>query len=163
MLPSAREQCLATSVMTSSREKLHLMLIEGGLRLAERALQQRRTGREEDAFTSILRAREIVNELISGMKHDATDDLTRRVAAIYVFIFRRLVEAGYPRQQQPLEEAIRVLRIERETWRQVCGLHEASDADAGPPAAAAPARPVPNLLQFQDPAGVPQGGFSLEV
>ena len=150
---SAREQYLEAAVMTASREKLHLMLIEGALRLAERALDQRRTGREDDAFTAILRAREILNELICGIKHEGADELTRRVAAIYVFIFRRLVEAGYPRQEQPLEEAIRVLRIERETWRQVCGLGRAPAVEpVGPDLAGAPPPAVPPPLSSFDSA-----------
>jgi flagellar protein FliS len=155
MLPSSREHYMEAAVMTASREKLHLMLVEGALRLAERALDQRRAGREDDAFTAILRAREMLNELICGIKHEGADELARRVAAIYVFIFRKLVDAGYPRQERPLEEAIRVLQIERETWRQVCGL-DLSAAPASPPAASPP-------LHSPDLAGLPEGGFWLEA
>jgi flagellar protein FliS len=141
--------------MTSSREKLHLMLIEAALRLAQRALEQRRSRQEDEAFTSVLRAREMLNELIGGIKHEGADELTRRVAAIYVFIFRKLVDAGYPRQERPLEEAIRVLQIERETWRQVCGLG-LSAAPAAPPAASPP-------LHSPDLGGLPEGGCWLEA
>lgn len=155
MSHSAREQYLEAAVMTASREKLHLMLVEGALRLAEQALDQRRAGREDAAFTAILRAREILNELLGGIKHEEADELTRRVAAIYVFIFRKLVEAGYPRQERPLEEAIRVLQIERETWREVCGL-DLSPAPAPPPAASPP-------LYSPDLGGLPESGFRLEA
>jgi flagellar protein FliS len=160
MLSAAREQYLATTVRTASREKLHLMLIEAVLRLAEQALDQRRAGREEDAFNSVLRAREVLNELLCGLKHEQADELIRRVAAIYMFIFRRLVDAGYPRQEKPLTEAIRVLEIERETWRQLCA---ATASAAGEPSAAAAPLPSPHLSRALDLASLVDGGFSLEV
>jgi flagellar biosynthetic protein FliS len=164
---------MEAAVMTAPREKRHLMLIEGALRLAERALACRRAGREEDAFTSVVRAREILNSILCGIKQEGADDLTRRVAAIYVFVFRKLVEAGYPSRERPLQEAIRILRIERETWRQVCGLSR-PDAEPGPardPRVAAAARAAdpaappapPHLLRRPDGAGLPEEGLWLEV
>ena len=42
------------------------------------------------------------------------------MAAVYAFIFRRLVEAGYRRDEGKLADAIRLLEMERETWQQVC-------------------------------------------
>jgi flagellar protein FliS len=160
MLPYAREHHLATSVMTASREKLHLMLIEGALRLAERALEARRAGKEEAAFNAVLRSREIVNELICGIKHDGPDELTSRIAAIYVFIFRRLVDAGYPRQQQPLEEVIRILQIERETWQLLC---RQSASEARPSEGAPPTEPVGHAPHWPNFADLSQGSLSLEV
>ncbi len=162
MLHSARERYLSSTVTTVSREKLHLMLIEAALRLAEQALRQRRAGREEEAFGFVLRAREIVNELICGIKHDGADELTHRVAAIYVFVFRRLVDAGYPRQEKPLAEAVRILEIERETWRKVC------QAPAGASGAKLPSRGAsepasPHILHLEQFAGESESGLSLEV
>ena len=42
------------------------------------------------------------------------------MAAVYAFIFRRLVEAGYRQDEAKLADAIRLLEIERQTWQRVC-------------------------------------------
>jgi hypothetical protein len=47
-------------------------------------------------------------------------ELVANVAAVYNFVFRSLIEAGLKRDAGKLENAVRVLEIERETWRQVC-------------------------------------------
>jgi hypothetical protein len=47
-------------------------------------------------------------------------EIAKKLASIYVFIFRRLTEAGMKQDQEKLNDAYRVLCSERETWRQVC-------------------------------------------
>ncbi|GHT30244.1 hypothetical protein FACS18942_11170 [Planctomycetales bacterium] len=42
------------------------------------------------------------------------------MASIYLFIFRRLAEAGMTYKEENLDDALRVLNSERETWKQVC-------------------------------------------
>jgi flagellin-specific chaperone FliS len=44
----------------------------------------------------------------------------QRIASVYNFIFRALVDANRRRDERKLDEALRVLSIERETWRLVC-------------------------------------------
>ncbi len=89
-------------------------------------------------------------------------ELTDRVAAVYAFIFRRLVEAGYRRDEAKLADAIRLLEIERETWQRVCQQtvtpQRVDPADRVPaPAGRTNPAPVESLEPF------PSGGLSLEA
>ena len=59
-------------------------------------------------------------EMLAGMDREAGGDLAKRVSAVYEFIFRSLVKAGHRHDEKSLGDAIRILEIERETWRQVC-------------------------------------------
>jgi len=141
MSTSARESYLVTEVMTATPQKLQLMLIEAAIRSTERARQQWRDDDNEQAIESVIRAQEIIGELLAGLDQEVEGDLTKKVAAIYLFVFRTLMEASFDRDEQKLDDALEVLAIERETWRQVCEKlgsrmqpdDEAADRTAVPP------------------------------
>ena len=119
---------LTTEVMTASPQKLRLMLIEAALRFAMRARQGWSENRGEEASEAMIRCQQIVCELLAGLNAEpgtqaepsADPELIRRIAGIYMFIYRSLIHAQLHRDEVKLGEAISVLEIERETWRQVC-------------------------------------------
>jgi len=153
MQSSAREQYLTTQVMTATPQKLQLMLIEAALRSAQRARQQWQAQQNEQACESLIHAQEIVGRLLAALDHEAGANLARKVAAVYLFVFRSLMEANYHRDQQKLDDALRILEIERETWRKVC------QPVGGQPDAQ-------ELLPFpvtREGSGVRASGFSLEA
>jgi flagellar secretion chaperone FliS len=119
---AARENYLATQVLTASPAKLQLLLLEGAIRHGRHAGDQWRTGNQEAAWQSLVRCRQIVTELLCGVKFDGTE-LTRRVRSVYGFVFRTLTEAQLERNEEKLDDALRILELERETWREVCERH----------------------------------------
>ena len=44
----------------------------------------------------------------------------QEIASVYNFIFRTLVDANRRHDERKLDDALRVLAVERETWRLVC-------------------------------------------
>lgn len=120
MESSARESYLVTEVMTATPQKLQLMLIEAALRSAERARQKWQTQDDEQACEALIHAQQIISELLAGLDREVDSGLVKRVASIYLFVFRTLMEANGERSEEKLNDAIRVLQVERETWRQVC-------------------------------------------
>jgi flagellar protein FliS len=120
MHSSAREGYLATDVMTATPQKLQLMLIEAAIRSARRGGENWRAGDDARASEALTHALEVVGEMLASLNREAATDLVKRVAAVYLFVFRNLVQANHERNDRKLEEALRVLEIERETWRQVC-------------------------------------------
>ena len=113
MAPSARENYLTMEALTAAPQKLQLLLIEAAIRSAQRAGREWQAGRDEQALQSLLHAQAVLAELLRGVKQESNLELTDRVAAVYAFIFRRLVEAGYGRDEAKLADAIRLLEIER--------------------------------------------------
>ncbi len=65
-------------------------------------------------------AQEIVAQLLAGLAPDRRPPLLRKVAAVYTFVFRSLAIAHLQQNEKSLDDALRVLEIERETWRDVC-------------------------------------------
>ncbi|MGB9688768.1 flagellar export chaperone FliS [Thermogutta sp.] len=107
-------------ILTAPPQRLHLMLIEGAIRFIERARHLWRENQFDAGFESLIRAQEIVAEILSGIKTDSGLPIARRVAALYTFVYRCLVEAGLKREEKPLEDALQVLAIQRETWQELC-------------------------------------------
>jgi flagellar secretion chaperone FliS len=120
MIPQARENYLVTEVMTAPPQKLHLMLIEGAIRLVHKARQHWAAKEDQPASDALIHAQKIVAEILAGFKRDVDPGLVKQVAAVYAFVYRNLIEAAFLHDDAKLGEALRVLDIERGTWRQVC-------------------------------------------
>ncbi len=120
MPASARDTYLKTEVLTATPQKLQLMLIDGALRFIELARRHWKNDKDEEACEALIRAQRIVTELLSGLNKDVDADLAAKVASIYLYIFRTLLAAHNERDEEKLDDVVRILNIERETWRQVC-------------------------------------------
>lgn len=121
---------LETQVLTATPQKLRLMLIEGAIRKARNTLACWEEEQYEAAFESLVRCREIVSELLGGNQDDSIP-VARQMAAIYLFLFRTLIEAQFERSAEKVASVLRVLEVEQETWRQLCEqMPEPPDTDA---------------------------------
>lgn len=116
----AQDEYLVNEVLTAAPQKLHLMLLDAALRLAQRAEPLWNQARDEEAGEALLRAQEIVTELLAGLAAHREAPLARRVAAEYTFVFNSLVQAHLRKDRSKLADAIRVVQEERATWQQVC-------------------------------------------
>jgi flagellar protein FliS len=105
--------------MTATPQKLRLMLIEGAMGAARQALNYWEQGDDELASASLSRCRNIISELLAGVSSDSTA-LTKRVAGVYVFIFKLLTEAQLQRNTEAVQKTLEILAVEQETWRMVC-------------------------------------------
>jgi len=119
MQSDARNSYLEAQVLTATPQKQRLMLIDGTMRYVRQAIQFWQENQDERASEALSASREIVAELLASIdiQHD---ELTQRVASIYVFVFQTLTEAQLRRSVDKLEEVLEVLAIERETWNLVC-------------------------------------------
>lgn len=107
---------LRTKVLTATPEQLQLMLYDGALRFGEQARAALAASKFEESYTLIIKVQKIVLELTSTLKHDLAPDLCSKLAGLYSFVYRRLVDANVAHELQALDEALDVLRYQRETW-----------------------------------------------
>jgi len=135
MEDSAANPYLRNAVMTATPEQLQLMLYDGAIRYANQA---RDAIGEKDFATSydrLTRAQAIILEMESGLNYDVNRELCERVAAIYGFLYRKLVDANVHRDIAAIDDALKILRIERETWQmlvdKVNKFHDAPIETAG--------------------------------
>lgn len=108
---------LRDAVLTATPEQLQLMLYDGAIRFATQGRDALHVKDYESAYNKLTRAQHIVLEMISGLNHEVNAELCQRVASIYNFLYRKLVDACVNRDTQAIDDALRVLRVERETWQ----------------------------------------------
>jgi flagellar protein FliS len=114
--PKAAEQYLRNRVLTATPEQLQLMLFDGALRFSDQARGALEKKNYEESFNLISRVQKIVTELICSLKRSRSPELCDKLLALYHFAYRRLVAANTRHEMQALDEAIQVLRYQRETW-----------------------------------------------
>ena len=114
------QEYLRNTVMTASPEQLQLMLYDGAIRFATRGGDEIAAGNREGAFIAVARAQRSMLELRNWLRREAS--LHQDSAAV--------------------QDALRILRHQRETWVLLMDkLREEqarSAAPSSPPAAARP-------------------------
>ena len=151
-----RDDYLESEILDASPAKLQLLLVEGAVRAAEKARAYWRAAKDDLACEAIIRAQEIVTQLMAGLNRDALPEIARRLAAVYLFVFRTLVQANLKRSEKLLDDALRVLSIERDTWRAVCEKLKQSAGESPRPGAPLP----PHFAADVDSRA---SGFSIEA
>ena len=120
MQPSIRDNYLETEVMTATPQKLQYMLIDAAIRNLQRGKHLRSENQHDEACEALICAQEIITQILTGLNREVDANLTGKVASVYMFVFRSLNEAQVGRDTSKLDECIRVLEVERETWRLLC-------------------------------------------
>jgi flagellar protein FliS len=120
MSHTASNSYLSAEVMTATPQRLRLMLIDGAMRFARRALEHwDDPAQREVRFEAVERCRRIITELFAAVQQDGSE-VNRQVAGIYLYLFRTLSEGSLTNDRQKLEDVLSVLAEERTTWQQVC-------------------------------------------
>lgn len=108
---------LRDAILTASPEQLHLMLYDGAIRFCMHARDAIERKDFEDSYTKLTRAQNIILEMQGALNYDVNRELCERVSAIYNFLYRKLVDANVHRDTGAIDECLKVLRVERETWQ----------------------------------------------
>src|SRR4051794_26407467 len=116
MNQQAAQNYLRTKVFTATPEQLQLMLYDGALRFGEQARVALEQKNFEQSYHMISRVQKIITEMSSSLKHDVAPDLCKKMSALYTYAYRKLVEANIEHTVPSLDEALDILRYQRETW-----------------------------------------------
>lgn len=150
-------------VLTATPEKLRLLLLDGCIRFMENGRDGMAAKDYEKMYEGISQARDIVMELISGMNAEVDPDLCGKLGALYTFVFKHLTEAGFEKSLDKMDECLKIMRYERDTWAKLCeqvwkerGQQQSAPVNAAAPAPAratgtygpAPHRPTGGGLSF---------------
>ncbi|MFQ5428870.1 MAG: flagellar export chaperone FliS [Phycisphaerae bacterium] len=150
MTQDASGEYLRSAVMTATPEQLQLMLYDGAVRFAGQARAAMVEGDWEASCEKLIRAQRIVLEMRSGLRREVNPSLCDNLASLYDFIYGRLVDANMKRDPAAIDEALRILHHQRETWQMLIDKTRGAAPDDTRPASS-------------DASATPQSGVSLSV
>jgi flagellar secretion chaperone FliS len=117
MNPNVQSQkYLRTKVLTATPEQLQLMLFDGAIRFSEQARVALQNKNYEQSFQLLTKTAAIVNQLMCALKDDVSPDLCKKLKGLYVYAYKKIVDANINHTMESLDEGIRVLKYQRETW-----------------------------------------------
>lgn len=116
-MTQASDEYLRNTVMTATPEQLQLMLYDGAIRFATQAREALAKSDFETSCEKLLRAQRIVLEMRNGLRPEVNPELCDQISALYDFVYNRLVDANMQRDPAAIDEALRILEHQRETWR----------------------------------------------
>lgn len=108
---------LRDAVLTATPEQLQLMLYDGAIRFAVQARDALERKDYETSCDRLTRAQHIILEMQNGLRYEVNRELCERVASLYNFVYRKLVDASTTREVSAIDDALRILRVERDTWK----------------------------------------------
>jgi flagellar secretion chaperone FliS len=107
---------LRTKVFTATPEQLQLMLYDGAIRFSEQAKLALQEKKYDQSYDLLSRTQKIIAEMTASLKHDVAPELCGKLSALYNFVYRKLIEANIEHTIPPLDEALAILRYQRDTW-----------------------------------------------
>jgi flagellar protein FliS len=135
MTTAAANPYLRDSILTATPEQLQLLLYDGAIRFTLQGRDAVERKDWETAFQKLTRAQHIILEMQAGLNFEVSPALCKRVVSIYEFLYRKLVDACVQRDLAAIDDAVKVLRMERETWQiLVDKTHAARAVPEGSPA-----------------------------
>jgi flagellar protein FliS len=112
---------LRTQILTAPPEKLQLMLYEGAIKFASQAREKITEKNWEASCELLIRAQDIILELLAGLRPQVNQSLCGKMASLYLFTYRRLVDANIEHDTKLIDDALEVLRMQRDTWIELLG------------------------------------------
>jgi flagellar protein FliS len=118
MVPRPYQAYSRSQATTSSQGELLVLLYRGAVRFTAKSRLQLRDGDVEGAHNSLIRAQEIVLELIQGIK-PGDDPTVAHLCGLHSYIYELLYEANLRKSVEVVDEALVHLRELLQTWEQI--------------------------------------------
>jgi flagellar secretion chaperone FliS len=150
----ASQQYLKNAVMTARPEQLQVMLLDGAVRFAVKGREAIAARDPEQIFVNLDRAQRICLQLGDGLNKATNPKLAEQMLALYDFCYRRLVDASLNRDVQAVDDAVRILKHQRETWAVIVE-KLGREAHGGAAAGTAPAEGAPGAPATTTPPTAP--------
>ena len=127
----AHRQYNQVQIKTANKGKLIVLLYQGAVRFLRKAVVQLDDKDMEAKGNSLIRAQDIVLELMYALDQQLLDEgneLAHNLQRLYLYCYRRLVHANTHLDQAAIKEVIELLNNLLEAWEKV-----AAQAPPGPP------------------------------
>ena len=117
MQPTLYEHYLESEVMGADPVKLVYLLYRGALDSVGAARRYLAAGDIAQRSRQIQKAWDILQELVHSLDRRQAEKLSSQLAALYVYMQQRLIDANIQQADEPLAEVERLLAPLAEAWR----------------------------------------------
>jgi flagellar protein FliS len=131
----AQEQYQRAQTQTASPGQLLLLLYQGCLRFIARARLAREQDDHDAARANLLRAQEIVAELMGSLNLEV-GEIATNLLSLYDYMYRRLIDANIRRDDAAAAEVETLLRSLLPAWEEAVRRQAVPQGPAAVPAAA---------------------------
>ena len=107
------------AVTTKDQGTLIVMLYDGAIRFLKTAVVKTRKGDIEAAHNNIVKAKNIISELMTSLKSDDAGRIANDLKSLYVYMFNRLIDANIQKREDYILEVQQLLEELREGWQTV--------------------------------------------
>ncbi len=108
-----------TEIQTADQGKLILMLYDGAIRFLNIAIENMTPRRYDVVNTNIIRAQDIVTELMLSLNMDEGGEIAQNLFNIYAYLKKRLLEGNIAKDAEILKEVVSHLNDLRSAWDEV--------------------------------------------
>lgn len=107
-----------TQITTATPEKILIMLYDGAINFTRLAVERMKQKDLAGKGLYIGKALAIVTELMNTLNHDVGGEIAARLEQLYVYVIDEYSKANLNNDPVPLENALKILTILRDTWRE---------------------------------------------
>jgi len=111
----------ATQIKTASQTTLIVMLYDEAIKHVKSAEAKigGSPGSVEETSRHIVRAQDIVTELMAALDFDQGGDIAKSLFSLYLFVHRQLLSANVKKEAAPLTDVRQILEELRSAWVQL--------------------------------------------
>jgi len=117
-----------TQIKTATPGKLIVMLYNGAIKFLHIAKDAINTNDIETAHNNIVKAQDIVMELLLSLNMDA-GEIAKKLSGLYLYINKKLTEANIYKKLKPIEEVLGMMEELRDVWGEVANKSVNSDSN----------------------------------
>ena len=131
MIANPYQQYQESTLETASQGKLLLMLYDGAIRFLTQAHQALEAKNFQDSHNFILRAEDVITELMACLKMDVGGEIAFNLYRLYEYMNWRLVQSNIKRDASGVLEVQARLKELREAWVEAIKLQGAQTSGTG--------------------------------
>jgi flagellar protein FliS len=131
MIANPYQQYQESQLETASQGKLLLMLYDGAIRFLTQAHQALEAKNYQHSHQYILKAEDVITELMACLKMDVGGDIAFNLYRLYEYMNWRLIQANIKRDADMVLEVQSRLRELREAWVEAIKLNGATQSSTG--------------------------------
>lgn len=128
MLPNPYQQYRATKVETAGQVDLVVMLYQGAVRFIRLGIEAIEQNDQQAAHTHLMRAQDILVELLGSLNRDAGGQIAVQLASVYDYCYRRLILANLRKDTAAAREVVAILRDLGTAWQQIAAQQRQAQA-----------------------------------